>query len=92
MKEIIKRLHVKLETLISRIDDLENQNLVLSRKLSDSVLNLNQKDINIDELKEKNRILKISSSLNNDGSDKSSKKQINDLVREIDKCIALLNK
>jgi hypothetical protein len=92
MKEIIKRLHVKLETLISRIDDLENQNLVLSRKLSDSVLNLNQKDKNIDELKEKNRILKISSSLNNDGSDKSSKKQINDLVREIDKCIALLNK
>jgi hypothetical protein len=85
-------LHVKLETLISRIDDLENQNLVLSRKLSDSVLNLNQKDKNIDELKEKNRILKISSSLNNDGSDKSSKKQINDLVREIDKCIALLNK
>ena len=50
MKEIIKRLHVKLETLISRIDDLENQNLVLSRKLSDSVLNLNQKDKNIDEL------------------------------------------
>lgn len=92
MKEIIKRLHVKLETLISRIDDLENQNLVLSRKLSDSVLNLNQKDKNIDELKEKNKILKISSSLNNDGSDKSSKKQINDLVREIDKCIALLNK
>ena len=26
------------------------------------------------------------------GNDKSSKKQINDLVREIDKCIALLNK
>jgi hypothetical protein len=60
--------------------------------LSDSVINLNQKDKNIDELKEKNKILKISSSLNNDGSDKSSKKQINDLVREIDKCIALLNK
>lgn len=93
MKEIIDRLHGKLENLISRLDDLENQNLTLFQKLSDSTLILEQKDQSINDLKEKNRILKISSSLNQvDGKDKSSKKQITDLVREIDKCIALLNK
>jgi chromosome segregation ATPase len=93
MKEVIDRLHSKLESLISKLKDLENQNLILSKKISDNVLSLKQKDVCIEELKEKNRILKISSSLNQvDGSDKSSKKQINDLVREIDKCIALLNK
>lgn len=93
MKEIIDRLHGKLETLISKLDDLESQNLILSQKLSDNTLTIKQKEKSIDDLKEKNRILKISSSINQvDGNDKSSKKQINDLVREIDKCIALLNK
>jgi chromosome segregation ATPase len=93
MKEIIDRLHGKLENLISKLNDLESQNLILSKKLSDNTLTIKQKEESIEDLKEKNRILKISSSLNNvDGNDKSSKKQINDLVREIDKCIALLNK
>ena len=93
MKEIIDRLHGKLANLISKLDDLESQNLILSQKLSDNSLTLEKKDQSIDDLNEKNRILKISSSLNQvDGNDKSSKKQINDLVREIDKCIALLNK
>ena len=93
MKEIIDRLHGKLANLISKLDDLESQNLILSQKLSDNSLTLEKKDQSIDDLKEKNRILKISSSLNQvDGNDKSSKKQINDIVREIDKCIALLNK
>ena len=93
MKEIIDRLHGKLETLISKLDDLESQNLILSQKLSDNTLTIKQKEKSIDDLKEKNGILKISSSINqDDGNDKSSKKQINDLVREIDKCIALLNK
>ena len=93
MKEIIDRLHGKLANLISNLDDLESQNLILSQKLSDNSLTLEKKDQSIDDLKEKNRILKISSSLNQvDGNDNSSKKQINDLVREIDKCIALLNK
>lgn len=93
MKEIIDRLHGKIENLISKLDDLESQNLILSQKLSDNILTIKQKEVSIDDLKEKNRILKISSSINQvDGNDKSSKKQINDLVREIDKCIALLNK
>lgn len=93
MKEIIDRLHGKIENLISKLDDLESQNLILSQKLSDNILTIKQKEESIDDLKEKNRILKISSSINQvDGNDKSSKKQINDLVREIDKCIALLNK
>ena len=93
MKEIINRLHGKLANLISKLDDLESQNLILSQKLSDNSFTLEKKDQSIDDLKEKNRILKISSSLSQvDGNDKSSKKQINDIVREIDKCIALLNK
>lgn len=93
MKVIIDRLYVKIDKLISRFSDLENQNINLSEQLAENRQILETKNKYIEDLEEKNRILKISTSLNQskDG-DKSSKKKINELVREIDKCIALLNK
>jgi hypothetical protein len=93
MKDTIDRLQHKVEKLVS------DYQLVKTDKqlISEQVIVLNQKLTDqrtfIEELEEKNKILKLSSSINNDSeSDKSSKKKINDLVREIDKCIALLNK
>ena len=45
------------------------------------------------ELKEKNKILKLSVSLQGEEQDtQAARQRINELVREIDKCIALLNK
>jgi hypothetical protein len=47
----------------------------------------------IQQLNEKNKVLKLSSSMQGDqGDNKAAKQKINELVREIDKCIALLNK
>jgi hypothetical protein len=44
-------------------------------------------------LEEKNKILKLSTSIQSEqGDNKAARKKINELVREIDKCIALLNK
>lgn len=41
---------------------------------------------------DKNKVLKMAQSLNADGSDNApAKRRIGELVREIDKCIALLN-
>ena len=46
----------------------------------------------IQEMKDKNKILKLSASLRSGEDTKATKKQINDLMREIDDCINLLNK
>ena len=47
-------------------------------------------DNEIEELVEKNKILRIASG-SNDGSSREVKFKINEIVREVDKCIAKLN-
>lgn len=44
------------------------------------------------ELEEKNKVIQVAQSLNSGEGSSDAKKRINELVREIDKCIALLNK
>ncbi|MDP4267535.1 MAG: hypothetical protein Q8880_08885, partial [Bacteroidota bacterium] len=46
----------------------------------------------INNIEEKNKILKIASSINSKENSKEVKLKINEFLREIDKCIALLNK
>ena len=48
-------------------------------------------DKEIEELNEKNKILRIAGG-SNDGSSREVKFKINEIVREVDKCIAQLNK
>ncbi|MDB4061449.1 hypothetical protein OAD50_04995 [Vicingaceae bacterium] len=47
-------------------------------------------DKEIEELNEKNKILRIAGG-SNDGSSREVKFKINEIVREVDKCIAQLN-
>ena len=53
---------------------------------------LDEQHQTIQQLNEKNKVLKLSTSIQNkQGDNKAAKQKINELVREIDKCIALLN-
>ena len=79
---------------------LENNNKLteLNSSLKEELSNLNQqskaKDNELNELKDKYKILKMSKKLDGDESESSKelKLKINEMVKEIDKCIALLNK
>lgn len=93
MKVTIDRLQFKVEKLVSDYQSVKTDKKLFSEKIEVLNKTLEDQRIFIESLEEKNKILKLSSSINNETeSDKSSKKKINDLVREIDKCIALLNK
>ena len=77
----------------------KNKELSVSKKtLKDEINNLksnNQLMVNeINELKDKYKILKMSKKLDGDQTENSKelKLKINEMVKEIDKCIALLNK
>ena len=93
MKATIERLHNKLELLLTNYQQLKEQLKVSNQKvdvLSKQLVDQNQ---SIQQLNEKNKVLKLSSSIQGEhGDNKAAKQKINDLVREIDKCIALLNK
>ena len=92
MKATIDRLQNKLERLVSKHQEVKSANLQLKEKLFSSQEQLKKEQQNILELKEKNKILKLSASLNGEEQDaQAARQRINELVREIDKCIALLN-
>lgn len=93
MKATIDRLQQKVEKLVERYRASETTISSLNQQLSILQSQLEENQNRISDLKEKNKILKLSASLHGKGVDtKATKQQINELVREVDKCIALLNK
>ncbi|MCD6111831.1 MAG: hypothetical protein J7J86_01035 [Bacteroidales bacterium] len=82
--KIRKLINLK-EKLEKEKKDLINQNQKLIKK------NKEQEEI-IKQLREKNNILKITKLIKTEGEkDTEVKLRINELVREIDKCLGLLN-
>ena len=93
MKATIDRLQNKLERLVSKHQEVKSTNLRLKEKLLSLQEQLEKEQQSVSELIDKNKILKLSASLHGGEHDtKAERQRINELVREIDKCIALLNK
>jgi predicted nucleic acid-binding Zn-ribbon protein len=91
-----EELHIlnrKLDELLGRysnlkreVEDLKNSNRVLNTVLQD-------KEDKINELEIKYERIKLSGALLGGGENgNEAKKKITDLVREIDRCVALLNR
>ncbi len=93
MKTIINSIETKLGKLIEKLghiqlekSDLQADNDTLNSKLE-------EKERKIIALQDKVKLMNISKSVDIDKDDlKATKLKINEYVREIDKCIALLNK
>tara|TARA_B100001057_G_scaffold489038_1_gene574536 strand:+ start:262 stop:543 length:282 start_codon:yes stop_codon:yes gene_type:complete len=93
MKATIKRLHSKLESLVVNYQQLKEELNASNKKVDVLSKQLVEHNQTIQQLNEKNKVLKLSSSIQGEqGDNKAAKQKINELVREIDKCIALLNK
>ncbi|OFY76732.1 MAG: hypothetical protein A2V46_15165 [Bacteroidetes bacterium RBG_19FT_COMBO_42_7] len=91
--EELTLLNKKLEELFERYNDLrtknkelKNENEVLERYLQESGEKLKELEIKYERIK-------ISGALMGEGeSAVEAKQKINELVREIDRCVALLNR
>ena len=79
--------------LIENYQHVKQENLILQKENNDFVASLKLKEIEISNLQEKVKLMNISRSVDVSKQDvKETKLKINEYVREIDKCIALLNK
>jgi predicted nucleic acid-binding Zn-ribbon protein len=93
MKATIERLHNKLESLLVNYQQLKEELNASTERVDDLSKRLEVQNQTIQQLNDKNKVLKLSSSIQDEqGDNKAAKQKINELVREIDKCIALLNK
>jgi soluble cytochrome b562 len=88
----INNLMVRVEKLARKQADLQDENTNLrSRNVELEQLVTQQKNA-LTELEEQNKVVKIAKAVTEDDDDrKEQRKRLNELVREIDKCIALLN-
>ena len=93
MKDIVNSIEEKLHKFIAKYKQLYEEKESIEQeynKLSDK---LDGYENEMTSLQEKVRFMKISKSVDTSQEDaKSTKLKINEYIREIDKCIALLNK
>ena len=90
---VLNSIKEKVHTLMSNNSSLREQNMQLEAKVSELKNTLEQQKAEIENFNEKVKMLKMAKSLGGDSEKNTEMKlKINELVREIDKCISLLNK
>ena len=93
LSQISSSLRSKCEKLIHLQKRLELDNVRLTSENSDLIKTIGQLKTTINNLEEKNKIVKLAKSLSETNENSlNTKLKINELVRDIDKCIALLNR
>ena len=93
MKTIINNIEVKVRKLIAKYDELNTEKLDLQKNNNTLNVLLQEKESQIVALQDKVKLMNISKSIDTDKEGvKETRLKINEYVREIDRCIALLNK
>lgn len=84
-------IEFKTHQLVKQLKEIKHENAEMKKKI-DLLTKTEQEHLTkLKYLEEKNKILRIAKSI--DGEDKTKAKlRINELLREVDRCIALLNK
>jgi|TARA_B110000914_G_scaffold106553_1_gene93426 FtsZ-binding cell division protein ZapB len=92
MINIISSLELKINKLLSSYNNLKIENNDLKNENSKISLELEDKYKEINALNDKIKIMSISKSVDVSNDDvKETRLKINEYIREVDKCIALLN-
>ena len=90
---VLNSIKEKVHLLMSNNSSLKEQNIQLETKISELKNTLEEQNAEIENFNEKVKMLKMAKSLGGDSEKNTEMKlKINELVREIDKCISLLNK
>ncbi len=93
MKELVDSIEIKIKNLVDKYNQVKLENSNLLKKNNDLKLVLDEKNNKIVELQNKVKLMNITKNVDRSKDEvKSTRLKINEYVREIDKCIALLNK
>jgi len=91
--EIFEGIRQKIQTVKTRLLEQQDENRRLKQQNEDLQKSVQQKQLVIDELEQENQKLSLVKVMVADGDEsQDARVQINRIVREIDKCIALLNR
>jgi uncharacterized coiled-coil DUF342 family protein len=92
-KSIIKHIEVQTERIIAQYENLEEQCHQLQEERDSLRVQVREQEEQLRELKAEVQRLRLAEGLSGNKADKAkSRARINLLLREVDKCIALLTK
>ncbi len=90
---IVNSLEEKIKKIITHYDQIKNENKKLLTENYELAKTIKIKDNELKDLQIKHEQLKLAKLISTNGGDvHDAKLKVNRIVREIDKCIALLNK
>jgi len=89
----LDNIQAKVNKIIQMHNELKDENFKLQAEREQILRTLEDRKNTIQNLEEKNKRIKLAKSLSeSNDSSLDTKLKINEMVREIDKCIAYLNK
>ena len=86
----IKRIEEKINTVSQRIKSLRKENEKIRKELEDKIIECEALKTNAKQMELSLGMIKSSESTDSKESRTALEKKINDYIKEIDKCIALL--
>jgi len=90
LETVVKDLRANATRLVDKYNAAQQENRVLKEQLDELRTKLESHQDDVSKLREENEMMQLAGSVGGDGS-REIKLRINELVREIDKCIAQLN-
>ena len=92
-KSSLYQLKNKVEKLINLHEQMVDQHQQLKSRNHQLVEEINSYKLRISELEEKNKLIKLAQAVSGaDQNTKDIKLKINEYIREIDKCLAMINR
>jgi len=91
LDKLVTLIEGKSRKLVKRKNELSEENSKLKNQLAEMKAVIEQQQQTINELKDKHQVLKIAKTIEGEDDSKESVKQLDIYIKEIDRCIALLN-
>ena len=91
LDKLVTLIEGKSRKLVKRKNELSEENSKLKDQLTEMKAVIEKQQQTINELKDKHQVLKIAKTIEGEDDSKESVKQLDIYIKEIDRCIALLN-
>lgn len=89
---VVDRIESKVLEMRNELENCKTENAQLKQENQSLASQLEEHKNRLGDLQEQNKVVKIARSVVLDEDDrKEQRKRLNEMVREIDKCIALIN-
>jgi len=91
MKDLVISIKEKLQKLLFVLDELKRENSILTKDIEEYKKQNESMLTKINNLTQKSDLLKINQSIESESDSSYTKKKIDHYIREIDKCINLID-